>query len=651
MKIKILPILVIISLFLTGINVIAIENNVENNTIQIAQENDHSLFSMVKIKQKGEYFEVNVEEANTVLRATGKPILPCNTKIYTYPRGTKIKDIKFTISEVKTTTQVITGKIQPAPEPVKRISIKNNGEIADNVIKIKEDTNVYSSSELYPDNWYDYKIYSGLVDGVPSVILKVNTYPVRYSPNDNTLYLVDRFDVQVIYEKPTNKKTLDPDYDLLIISPKRFVSTLQPLITHKESMGFSTTIKTTEDIYNEYTGRDKPEQIKLFIKDAEQNWGIKYVLLVGGLNNHFLADDREHINYGSKWWHVPVRYTNINTGYISDLYYADLYKGEGEFEDWDSNGNGLFAEQFEELDLWPDVYYGRLPCRNNIEVFFMVNKIINYEKTSHEDEEWFKRMIVVGGITFEFLSGPEYEGEEPDGEWLCNLSLDYMRYHINDPVRVYASNTASTGPRPDYINISNEFSKGAGFALLQGHGNAYLWDTKWPDSEGKMKWVGGIRTMDYPLIKNGGKLPIIVVGGCHNGIFNVSFINTLLDSDWSQSNYHAYGAPVASCFSWQIVAKFSGGAIACTGCTDYGIGWMGDPLNLSAMLESNFFYKVGIDNVTTLGEAHSGSIEKYMTDVNVHENSAHYYSITEYQLFGDPSLIIGGNPKTVSKDI
>jgi hypothetical protein len=651
MKIKILPMLVIISLFLTGINVIAIENKVENNIIQIAQENDHSLFSNAKIKQKGDYFEVNVEEANTVLRATGKPIVPCNTKIYTYPRGTKIKDVKCTISEVKTTTQVITGKIQPAPEPVKRVSIKNNGEIADNIEKIKEDKNVYSSSELYPENWYDYKIYSGLVDGVPSVILKVNTYPVRYSPNDNTLYSVDRFDIQVTYEKPINKKTLDPDYDLLIISPKKFVSTLQPLITHKKSLGYSTTIKTTEDIYNEYTGRDKPEQIKQFIKYAEQNWGIKYVLLVGGLNNHFLADDREHINYGAKWWHVPVRYTNINTGYISDLYYADLYKGEGEFEDWDSNGNGLFAEQFEELDLWPDVYYGRLPCRNNIEVFFMVNKIINYEKSSHRNEDWFKRMIVVGGITFEFLSGPEYDGEEPDGEWLCNLSLDYMKYHINDPVKVYSSNTASTGPRPDYINISNEFSKGAGFALLQGHGNAYLWDTKWPDSEGKMRWVGGIRTMDYPLIKNGGKLPVVVVGGCHNGIFNVSFINTLLDSDWSTSKYHAYGAPVASCFSWQLVAKFSGGAIACTGCTDYGVGWMGDPLNLSAMLESNFFYKVGIDNVTTLGEAHSGSIEKYMTDVNVHENSAHYYSITEYQLFGDPTLIIGGNPKTVSKDI
>ena len=188
MKIKLLPILVIISLFLTGINVIAIENNVENNPIQISREIDHNLFSTAKIKQKGEYLEVDVEEANTVLRATGKPMLPCNTKIYTYPRGTKIKDVKCTISDVTTTTKVLPGKIQPAPKPVKRVSIQNNDEIVNNIEKTKEDTDVYSSSELYPDNWYDYRIYSGLVDGVPSVILKVNTYPVRYSPNDNTLY-------------------------------------------------------------------------------------------------------------------------------------------------------------------------------------------------------------------------------------------------------------------------------------------------------------------------------------------------------------------------------------------------------------------------------------------------------------------------------
>ena len=106
----------------------------------------------------------------------------------------------------------------------------------------------------------------------------------------------------------------------------------------------------------------------------------------------------------------------------------------------------------------------------------MVRKIIDYEKTSHRNESWFKRMIAAGGVTFKNLTGPEYQGEEPDGEWLCNISLDQMKNLIDDPVKIYASNKISEGPRPTGIDITTEMSKGAGFVLLQGHGNAYIAD-------------------------------------------------------------------------------------------------------------------------------------------------------------------------------
>jgi hypothetical protein len=437
---------------------------------------------------------------------------------------------------------------------------------------------------------------------------------------------------------------------MVIVAPKKFKLFLGPLMSHKNRMGISTTIKTTEEIYAEYTGRDTPEQIKLFLKDAYEEWGIKYVLLAGGLNSHIDAEDRENVNYGSKDWHVPVRYTNLQEGYISDLYYADLFKGEGVFEDWDSNGNGVYAELFEEMDLYPDIYYGRLPCRNIREVITSVRKIKQYEKYSHWNQNWFKRMIVAGGITFNFLSGPGHEGEEPDGEWLGNLSLDYMKYQINDAVKIYSSNT--NAPRPIAKDIVKEFSKGAGFVLFQGHGNAFMWDTKWINSTGDFNWVGGLQTFHYPFIRNRNKLPIVVVGGCHNGIFNVTMGQTMRDPpQFWLSEYHAYGAVIGACFSEKLMMKRRGGAIASTGCTDYGIGWPSDPLNLSAMLECNFFYKIGIDNVTSLGEAHGGSIQKYMTDVNVQGDSSHYYAITEYQLFGDPSLIIGGRPRPNPVDI
>jgi len=44
----------------------------------------------------------------------------------------------------------------------------------------------------------------------------------------------------------------------------------------------------------------------------------------------------------------------------------------------------------DELDLYADVYIGRLACRNSDEVDLLINKIINYEITTY-GEEWFKK--------------------------------------------------------------------------------------------------------------------------------------------------------------------------------------------------------------------------------------------------------------------
>ena len=176
-----------------------------------------------------------------------------------------------------------------------------------------------------------------------------------------------------------NEKT---GYNLVIIAPDKFISNLQPLAEHKDSYGINTLIKNVEEIYEEYEGRDKAEQIKYFIKDALDKWGIDYVLLVGG---------RAPAIYGEKWL-LPVRYSNIvdnwmipEMRYISDLYFADIYNEHGEFQCWDTNYNDIFGEwlenesAFDIVDMVPDVYLGRLPCRTTFEVAVMVDKIIRYE--------------------------------------------------------------------------------------------------------------------------------------------------------------------------------------------------------------------------------------------------------------------------------
>jgi len=151
-------------------------------------------------------------------------------------------------------------------------------------------------------------------------------------------------------------------FDMVIIAPDIFFTELQPLIVHKNTVGVDTFLKTTEEIYTEYHGRDDAETIKLFIKDAIEIFNIQYVLLVGGRKGQ------------SFQWYIPVRYAHVDDKFmdkqiLTDLYFADVFKENGVFEDWDSNGNGVFAEWSQMLpedsmDLIPDVCLGRLPCRS-----------------------------------------------------------------------------------------------------------------------------------------------------------------------------------------------------------------------------------------------------------------------------------------------
>ena len=646
MKIRILPMIVVILMLFSTIHVMGIDLNNDDN-LNLCEENIQVSFSKGSIETKGEYVSLNLEEATTDLMAAGKPILPVYIKTFVFPRGTKITNVECIISDVS--SEVISGKIQPSSKPLPKISLdtssqNNNQEnLIENQVIVEEDESVYSSSELFPDKWYFYKTYAGLINDQDSIILKVTVYPIRYSPLENTIHSIDNIDIQVTYEEASNNGPLADSYNLLIITPRKFRLWLLPLYFHKNRMGVSTKIQTVESIYKDFEGRDKPEQIKYFIKYAKEEWGIKYVLLVGGLKTHLDAKDRDNRNEGSTAWYVPVRYVQPDRwfhGHISDLYYGDIYKNNGtEFEDWDSNSNDIFGEDDEIIDLYPDVYYGRLPCRNIREVRTIVDKIIKYEKPSIFSKPWMKKMIAIGGQTFQF-----YEGQ-PDGEWLCDLSIESMGDMITEAVKVYSSNNDTGGPTPIAKDIVKEYSKGAGFVLFQGHGSAHSWDTHWADEPGTNAWAGPFMNYDMPGLRNGRKLPIVVVGGCHNGIFNTTFIKSINDApDLTYSIYHTYGLPIMNCFSWKLVIKNRGGAIASTGCTDYGLG-TGQPYYLSGALESNFFYEIGKEEnpAITVGDAHSGSIIKYMDDFDITQNyDSNVYCITEYQLFGDPSLKIGG---------
>ncbi|PNX52772.1 MAG: peptidase C25 [Thermoplasmata archaeon M9B2D] len=410
---KWISILVIGVLIISGFGTVA--TNVKNiplpsmQTIVETVSVDGSLFRVTE--SVNDYILVQIDDQQSYLLNPGQPMVPRLIKLYELPFG--VTDIEVEVQPGQMQTQMLSKEIRPAPAPV--AYSQNDGA----VLSSEKDMQVYASDTLYPDAWYGVHAGCGLNPaGEHVTLVTVNLFPVRYRPVSGEVTIAEEFTMVLRYKQSAGSPfPLESTYDLVIIGSEVFSTEIQRLVTHKIDMGMQTVFMTTEEIYEEYSGTDKPEKIKYFIKDALENWGVKYVLLFGGLKSNIIAIAKDDINQGSKSWHLPVRYSNFQwdgdesynftsdePGFISDLYYGDIYKEGGEFENWDSNGNGRFAEWSgddlrDDLDLYPDVAFGRLACRNTREAKNVVDKIINYEKQP-ADPSWFNRIIVISGDGF-----------------------------------------------------------------------------------------------------------------------------------------------------------------------------------------------------------------------------------------------------------
>ncbi len=651
---KILSLMVVGILILSGLGAVAIT---EYKNYDVKVDGELVTISELTIKEEGQYVVVSLKgSTSSLLHAAGKPMLPVVTRVFTFPFGSKINSVDVSLSEIKECA--LSKKVQPAPEPIPLIN---------EILEVKEpvkDENVYGSEELFPSSSYSYNTGAGL-DGKEHVIyLVLQCYPVRYSPAKNIIYYSESIDIKIIYEEPKTPTVLPDEYDLVIIAPEEFSAELQPLVNHKNSFGLDTILKTTEEIYSEYTGRDKPEQIKYFIKDAFDTWGIKYVLLVGGLNSLIYAERKDDCNQGSKDWHVPVRYTNMNSGggddpgFISDLYYADIYDGEGNFSSWDSNDDGIFASwEFgvsrDILDLYPEVYAGRLACRNTREVNTMVNKIINYE-SSVCDPSWFDKIVVIGGDTF--------GGGGNEGEIENQKALDYMEGF--EGIKLWTSNREIGGLVPEPEVIVETISEGSGFLFFAGHGSPELWYSYYTaktEETKKCLWF------EFSKLSNGNKLPVCVVGSCHGSQFNVTalsfidlYIHKIADAlgwDWLDRWGGNCGLPTPECFNWFLTRAPDGGSISTIGNTGIGYGALGganddkdgDGVNdpdciekYGGYIETLFFKMYGKENISILGETWGQAITNYLNVYPGMHDRTDAKTVEQWILFGDPSLKIGG---------
>jgi len=304
--------------------------------------------------------------------------------------------------------------------------------------------------------------------------------------------------------------------ELVIITPAEFINALVPLKEHKNNTGIVTKIISLEDIYASYEGRDEAEKVKYFLADYKKAGGLKYAMLVGDSDK------------------FPIRFTKTDRAtaaafdtayYGADLYYADLYRSDGSFDDWDNNKNGFFGElagesstgplNVDKVDLNPDIAVGRIPASNADEVARYAAKVISYEngnsKSSYSDnillistkDPSLSELFCANQdkIANELLKGKNVIKLYDLDKELFNIESDQNNTKNDEFDKMIAGKlSANAGFINEYLN------NGIGFLSYMGHGNKDVW--------------ANIYATDYvSSLSNADKLTVIYTGGCGTAEF------------------------------------------------------------------------------------------------------------------------------------
>ena len=577
-------------------------------------------FSSPEIKIVNDEIQVFIKEARLSINDPGYPCLPKYTKTITLPQGSMIssvtiKDIIFSIHSLNATIS-----LSSPPQWYDTRMVKERNKSLFSSHQLKESWN----NTWYPKKWVSYKTGSGLNNESLVTFLTLSVYPVQYAACNQTIRSLESITIIVDYElgqKPRFTQVQNP-INLIVIGPKSFSNAVQPLIIHKKHIGISADYKTTQSIYSSYNGRDQAEKIKYYIEDMVSNNATKYVLIIGSI------------------YKVPIRTSNTSIfgrwehSVLSDLYYADLYMGDGSFSSWDTNNDGIYGEtDVDDVDLYPDVYVGRLACDSVEDVSIVVDKIMVYEQNTF-GQKWYQSMVFIGGNTFPgIIFQRKNEGEEHN-KLIMSIMDDFT------PSAVIWTSKHNFNP----VTINHAINKGAGFVDYSGHGFEHGMGTYRP--HGRF-----LRTYITPYItglKNEYKLPVIFFDACLTAKLDFVFQDIL---DYKQYRLFDLAFRLANVntsiklpsFAWSFVKYDRGGAIATIGATRTAYG--GEDFGCEK-LSTEFFssYERG----QKLGPMFARAQTNY-----IHELPDDEFTVEEFVLLGDPSLQLGGHsddaePPTIS---
>ncbi len=434
---------------------------------------------------------------------------------------------------------------------------------------------------------------------------------------------------------------------LIVISPRAFETSLKDFVAWKTTQQPAQWV-ALEDILTKSTGADDPEKLKRWLYAEWKKNGTGYVLLAGDVDV------------------MPVRYMVLdrNTApafnyafYPSDLYYADVAKPDGSFEDWNAQKEGFHAGyigevrgeankndpiNYDQVDYLPELAVGRWPVSTAEEVKRLADKSAAYERKVVENSDPKLRraafMAVDGWVDARGLLGGL--AAKLDGAWQIEK-------------RFYG-----TEERPNPRETRRILTDGAGLIVHTGHGQ--------PDA-----WEKCFSVADLSRLTNPAGVPVFLSAGCSTAHFApLPPYEPYVDRDGKSHDGTdkgekftepplppsplQTGAVNPTCLGEQLLKRDGPGGVAYIGCNTGS-----QPPGLT--LVDGFVRELAAAKTPRLGDCWNAAIRFYVTEQKLRELKptdswvppSIFFQGMKFMVFGDPSLRLPDNvaPPPAEKDL
>lgn len=357
--------------------------------------------------------------------------------------------------------------------------------------------------------------------------------------------------------------------EYVVVTREALASEFQRLADFKTANGVPAAVRTIESIDAQYPGGiDAAERVRLYLIDAHHNEGVRWVLLGG---------DAEL---------VPVRYAHVEfyggQSILTDYYFMCL---EGT---WNADGDALFGEVEDEVDLVPEVYAGRAPVSTAEEARLFVDKTIAYQQGAGSGQGYPASAV--------FLAELPKVAEEAIAT--LRPSFDVLRLYT-DPENWPGSLPLS---RQAALVAAN---RGFGIVAHIGHSTETTWSVGEED----------LTTGDIDALTNGARTSLVVTMNGKTAAFDAQ----------DAIGEHWLTAP-------------NGGGMGYIGYTNYTF------VTPAAGLQREWFTLVFEDGVRAVGEAAARARLPFVTYAQ--SEGPYRHDIFALVLLGDPELRIRVEPAT-----